>query len=266
MLGSDILDIAIGLIFVYLLLSLICSAINELIEGLLKARATNLERGLRELLADPEGTGLVKTIYDHPLICGLFKGAYDPGKTKKHMWSPTNLPSYLPPRNFALALMDAVLPATPITASGASSALAGAPEVTPLSPPARPPVVDALRTAVGSLPNTEVQRALLTLVDAAGGDIGRVRQSIEAWYQSAMDRVAGWYKRRTQGILLGLGIVVAIGMNADTITIARGLSVDKSLRNSLVAAASQYAGQPAGHGVPAPDAHRAFAPACARRH
>src|SRR5258706_233330 len=84
--------------------------------------------------------------------------------------------------DIAMALMDAVLPATPITASGASSALAGAPEVTPLSPPARPPVVDALRTAVGSLPNTEVQRALLTLVDAAGGDIGRVRQSIEAWY------------------------------------------------------------------------------------
>src|SRR3989442_6673446 len=144
MLGSDILDIAIGLIFVYLLLSLICSAINELIEGLLKARAANLERGIRELLADPEGTGLVKAIYDHPLICGLFKGTYDPGKAKKRMWTSTNLPSYLPPRNFALALMDAVLPATSTTPSGASSSLTAALEVTPSSPAAGPPQVSAI--------------------------------------------------------------------------------------------------------------------------
>ena len=126
MLGSDTLEIAIGLIFVYLVLSLICSAINELIEGLLNARAANLERGLRELLADPAGTGLVKAIYEHPLIHGLFKGTYDPAKTKKGMWTRRKLPSYLPPRNFALALMDAVLPATPMTASGASSSLAAA--------------------------------------------------------------------------------------------------------------------------------------------
>src|SRR2546425_7004891 len=109
------------------------------------------------------------------------------------MWTSTNLPSYLPPRNFALALMDAVLPATSTTPSGASSSLTAALEVTPSSPAAGPPVVAALRTAVGALPNTEVQRALLTLLDAAGGDIGRVRQNIEAWYKSAMDRVAGWY-------------------------------------------------------------------------
>ena len=221
MLGSDTLEIAIGLIFVYLVLSLICSAINELIEGLLNARAANLERGL----ADPAGTGLVKAIYEHPLIHGLFKGTYDPAKTKKGMWTRRKLPSYLPPRNFALALMDAVLPATPMTASGASSSLAAA--AIPPSPAGGPPVVAALRTAIGGLPNTDVQRALLTLLDAAGGDIGRVRQNIEAWYNSAMDRVAGRYKRRTQFILLGLGMVVAVGMNADTITIARSLSVDK---------------------------------------
>jgi len=264
MLGSDTLEIAIGLIFVYLVLSLICSAMNELIEGLVKARAANLERGIRELLADPQGTGLVKAIYDHPLIGGLFKGAYDPGRVKRSVWARRKLPSYLPPRNFALALMDAVLPATPTTASGASSSLAAA--ASPPSPAAGPPVVATLRTAIGGLRNADVQRALLTLLDAAGGDIGRVRQNIEAWYNSAMDRVAGGYKRRTQFILLGLGMVVAGGMNADTITIARSLSVDQSLRNSLVAAASQYAAQPVGHGQPAPEcaADKKDSPECKR--
>lgn len=55
MFGSEMLDIAIGMIFVYLLLSLICSSVNELIERQLKNRAADLERGLRELLDDRTG-------------------------------------------------------------------------------------------------------------------------------------------------------------------------------------------------------------------
>jgi hypothetical protein len=46
MLGSEMLDIAIGMISTYLLLSLICSAINELIEHQMKNRAADLERGI----------------------------------------------------------------------------------------------------------------------------------------------------------------------------------------------------------------------------
>jgi hypothetical protein len=49
MFGSDVLEVAIGLIFVYLLLSVICSAINETIEVWLKKRGADLERGIREL-------------------------------------------------------------------------------------------------------------------------------------------------------------------------------------------------------------------------
>src|SRR5437762_14039335 len=118
MFGSDILEIAIGMIFVYLLLSLICSAASELIEGLFKNRATDLERGIRQLLNDPNGTGLVRKLYDHPLVSGLFKGTYDPGKIKDGAYQRgSTLPSYIPARNFALALMDVVLPAKPATAA-----------------------------------------------------------------------------------------------------------------------------------------------------
>lgn len=57
MFGSSILEVAIGLIFVYLLLSLICSAANEVIESFLKNRATDLERGIRELFNQNGGGG-----------------------------------------------------------------------------------------------------------------------------------------------------------------------------------------------------------------
>ena len=74
MFNSGIIDVALGLIFIYLLLSLVCSAINEMIEARLKMRAKDLERGLRELLNDREGKGLVKDLYSHPLVLGLYPG------------------------------------------------------------------------------------------------------------------------------------------------------------------------------------------------
>src|SRR2546428_4691359 len=102
------------MVFVYLLLSLMCSAANEIIELWLKNRAADLERGLRELLNDKDGTGLVKDLYSHHLVNGLFKGKYNRASYSgflgraKRLFGMGNLPSYIPARNFALALMDLV--------------------------------------------------------------------------------------------------------------------------------------------------------------
>ncbi len=68
MLSLEMLNVAIGVIFIYLLLSLICSALNEFIEAKLKLRAVDLEQGIRELLNDPNGATFAKKIYNHPLV------------------------------------------------------------------------------------------------------------------------------------------------------------------------------------------------------
>ena len=49
MFGSAILDVAIGVIFIFLLVSLVCSAANELIEMGLKKRAKYLASSQRLL-------------------------------------------------------------------------------------------------------------------------------------------------------------------------------------------------------------------------
>jgi hypothetical protein len=69
-----------------------------------------------------------------------------------------------------------------------------------------------------------------------------------------MDRVSGWYKRRVQGTVIILGIVVAVLVNADTITIANSLSHDVSMRNALVAAAQEYAKPSTSSPAPNPNA------------
>jgi hypothetical protein len=231
MFGSNILDVAIGLVFVFLFLSLICSALNELLESLLKNRGRDLERGIRELLGDREGAGLAKALYMHPLISALYRGEYEAGGKQ--------LPSYIPARNFALALMDVVLPA---------ERPRGAAVATPAAETSPPKVgmvgtgdFALFRDAIGKLANPHVQRALMTLVEAAGNDARKTRESIELWYNGAMDRVSGWYKRRVQTIILLLGLSLAAGLNVDSITVVKSLSVDKALRDSLVAATQEYA-------------------------
>jgi hypothetical protein len=213
MFGLEMLDLAIGITFIFLLLSLICSAINELLEAWLKNRASNLEKGIRELLNDPDGTDMAEKLYNHPLVFSLFRGKYTPGGKK--------LPSYIPSRNFALALMDIVLPASQTSEP-----------VKSLQP---------LRIAAGDLKNGQLKEALLSLINAAGGNIDKARQNIEDWYDSSMDRVAGWYKRRIQIIIFALGFIVAIGTNADTVAIFKSLANDAPLRSSLIAAAEEYA-------------------------
>jgi hypothetical protein len=196
MFGSTLLDIFIGLIFVYLLLSLICSALSEIIEAWLKKRATNLERAIAELLLDRQGTGLVQQLYKHPLVNGLFKGEYKTSLNKewwRNIISITNLPSYIPARNFALALMDIVLPGQANTPSGAAGAAVSQP--TPPAGAYNPlkPLRDAIFKEEKGKPqlDAKMKQALTALVDAAGNDASKARENIEAWFNSAMERVSG---------------------------------------------------------------------------
>jgi hypothetical protein len=223
MFTTPVLDVAVGLFFTYLLLSLVCSAAKEGIEAWLNKRATTLDTGVRELLDDLGGTGLAKEVYEHPLVNSLFRGAYAPA----HSWWDTirnlgrsNLPSYIPARNFALALLDVVR-----GGQGAPAAGGQAP---------------SLRDVLGGIANANVRRALLTLAGEAGDDVARLQAGVEAWFNSAMDRVSGWYKQWSQAVILALGVAVTVGLNADTLAITATLSRDPLARQRLIDAAEKY--------------------------
>jgi len=93
--------------------------------------------------------------------------------------------------------------------------------------------------ALAANPHTaKVGRPLVAMIAMAGDDANKLQTAVEAWYNSGMDRVSGWYKYRTQWFLLIIGFVMAVVINADTIHIARQLSIDPTLRQSIVAAAN----------------------------
>lgn len=224
MLGSEVLDVAIGLTFIYLVLSLVSSAINEFFEMLLKNRPASLEEGIKQLLGGKDAVELVKQVYNHPLISGLFPGEYD-------RLNRSNLPAYIPSGSFAMALMDIISPASPEgTLNSATPAEKSAAQVARIRA--------ALATVV--LP-AQTKRALTTILDSAQDDAAKLKKGIEDWFNTAMDRVAGAYKRKTQFFILIIGVVLAIVINGDSISIVNTLATDKAVRESLINAATEAA-------------------------
>jgi hypothetical protein len=220
MFNSEILEVAIGVVFVFVLVSTIAAAIREGIEAWLKTRASYLEYGIRELLQDREGKGLCVELFEHPLIQSLFSGDYAPRPASK---SPPkqggNLPSYIPSRNFAMAILD-------IAARGPK----------PLDESARPLSLAELRAAIASKTDLRVRDALLVAIDDAGDDLERARRNIETWFDSTMDRVSGWYKRSTQWFIFWIALGIAITLNIDTLRIIDHLYSNDAQRSALLVA------------------------------
>ncbi len=225
LLGSVVLEVAVGMIFVYALLSLLCSAVGEYIEAKFNNRAKYLRQGIELLLNETKGNGaqegvdLASQLYKHGLVRPLYR-------------TPAKLPSYIPSRTFALALWNIAAGAAATAGGGVSSSVGVTTDLT------------QIRKTVATVPNAELRSALLTLIDEADGDILRARRNVEEWYEAMMDRVSGWYKRRTTVLMLALGFGVSAAINADTISLAQSLARDGALRRSVAAAAEQSLATP----------------------
>ena len=51
------------------------------------------------------------------------------------------------------------------------------------------------------------------------------------WFNQAMERVSGWYKRWTQVMILGIALLMTTALNVDSIAIARSLSRDATVQD-----------------------------------
>lgn len=214
MFGSEPLDVAIGLIFTFLLLGLICSVVNELIARLIALRSRTLEVGIRNLLSgkDANAKEFSEAFYEHSLIKGLYrKGWFD------KIFKRKGRPSYIPNPTFAIALLD-ILKSDDKTTSE--------------------PVKEFLKV-VAALPESDMKNALITLIDGTEKGIEQVQKKIEVWFNNTMERITGWYKRKIQMIGLSVAIAITTGMNVDTFLIANSLYRDPTLRASIVASATE---------------------------
>ena len=97
-----------------------------------------------------------------------------------------------------------------------------------------------VRQMIEEFPDERIRKLLLTLLDDAKNDGDKLKENIETWFNNGMDRVNGWYKRKSQWVLAGLGLGIAVLMNVDTVLIFKHLQSNPGARDALVAQARAY--------------------------
>lgn len=220
---SQLLDLLLGLGFVFLLFSSLSSALVELLELHFRRRAVLLEHGLRELLgsvcksadrSEQRTADLVAAFYDSPHISSLYRGEYPKcaGTAVKAGAAPVarpgvdqlkHLPSYIPSERFAGALA--------YLAQDSS-------------------IDEALRQRFMQL--------CLQILSVVGlpADAGAKQQmaAVCGYFNDSMHRVSGWYRRWTSLWLLLVGLVIATAFNVDTLDLIGTLSQNPELRRQLI--------------------------------
>src|SRR5260221_1972942 len=102
MFSSTILDVAVGLIFAFLAVSLVASAATEALASILNWRGKTLLDGVQSVLNDKDLSGLAHEIYNHALTNPTSDG------TTAVKANPDVMPSYIDPKLFAGALIDVI--------------------------------------------------------------------------------------------------------------------------------------------------------------
>lgn len=223
--GYPALDVLIGLAFLYFLLSIVASSIQEVIASIFGLRAKTLEKGIRKLLGSPDAA---QNFYSDIRVKAL-------SKSTLFSFLRGDKPSYIPSRVFALALLDTVAPA--LAAEGGAAPGKGL--VGPSGAAAsKYNLLEAAERFAGQIGNDNIRTMLRDALAEAGTKADKVSLSLERQFDDAMQRVSGWYKRLTQLILFVIAIALVAGMNADSFTIGQRLWKDDILRNAVVSQAT----------------------------
>ena len=211
MFNSTVLEVAAGLVFCYCAVSLIVSSITEAIASALSLRASTLLAGIKALLNDPAFEGLARDIYNHASV-----NPRDAGQAR-HESDLNNKPSYIPSLHFANALID-VLQRAPAAAA-------------------------QLDHTIAAIQDPQLRQLLQGMYARAGGDLDKFRDELAAWFDNAMERVAGQYKRRSQLICFVIALAIAALFNIDSFHLFRALWEHPALAAALATPSSVDAAQ-----------------------
>jgi hypothetical protein len=244
--GLAALDVAIGLVALFFLLSTAIAAINEGVANLLGWRAKTLEDAIRNLVGDKQvqqglkhffkggwreigrveptsaGSETTLKLFGHWRITSLVR-------QPDSKWRRRARPSYLPPRAFSLALAETL-------AEGAPE-MGGKSEKTPWER-ADKDILKLVENAMEDLPEGQLRSLVLKAANNAHDTLDGFRAQVEYAFDDSMERASGWYKRKVQVVLLVLAAVIVIGLNVNSVTVATSLWNDEALRSAVATRAA----------------------------
>jgi hypothetical protein len=212
MLNSTVLEVTFGLVFCYAFVALVTSSVYEAIASLFKLRAGSLLDGIKALLNDPQFTGLAKDLYNHALI-----NPQDSGKATTE--GQLNFkPSYIDPAHFTIALIDSIQGGGPGT-------------------------FEELGHKIDVLPDKQLRELLRGMYARAEGNLERFQKALSSWFDSAMERVSGGYKRNAQLFSFLIALLIAALLDIDSFHLFRSLWSHPALVAQLGVPATPTASQ-----------------------
>lgn len=218
--GFPVLDLVVGTIFIYFLLSIICSAAIEMVLTMGKFRAKMLEEWLLVIFNKPITPGgkvkLGQAIMDHCSTTAL-------SKEKKAT-------AYIDAKNFTAALLEKVTynPANPKSAAADIDQFITAIQNSTLLPS------DLQGVLLGyAFEAKDTYKALTIRIE---GEIELFKSKIEIWYDTNMDRVTEALKARyIRRFTFWIALIFTVSLNADSISIVKYLYKNPEARTQLVA-------------------------------
>lgn len=229
-------NVVIGLVFIYLLYSLLVTILSEIISTWMGIRARLLRIAVERMLNDGYYQKIEKKkgkffqawrrkvlLYEPPEFKSSFAGKFyefpaikylsQIEKNNKWQFSSTK-PSYFSAEYFADSLMNFL-----------EDKGAGVTEMDKIA--------FCLRFNTYHI-QPKTLRQFVNLFESAGGNKDLYKQNIMKWFNETMDRATGWHKQKMQTISFLLGLLLAMSFNVDSIRITKILSNDKEARNQLV--------------------------------
>ncbi|MBI5353572.1 MAG: hypothetical protein HZB50_13100 [Chloroflexi bacterium] len=217
-----ILEVAIGLVVTWLIISMATSQFQEAIIEIINLRSSFMEARLQEMFKDPT---LVTQFYKHPLIESL---------AAKTIWGTKRRPSQIPNQIFAKAAVDVFLNA----GHGVNDIPAGTMSLEVMNQS----IQESLKFKNNK--NQVFARTLKYLIPkmdegtaAVETKLSEYRENVETWFDTTMAQATVLYRKYAALIALGIGFVIALIFNVDSIAVINHLWRDPTLRQAIVAQA-----------------------------
>lgn len=106
--------------------------------------------------------------------------------------------------------------------------------------------IDDAQAIIAKIEQPELRATLQAMLGHSQAGIDDLRKAVAGWFDTSMDRVSGWYKRRVQLCGFIVGLLVAIAINADAINVVSRIAADETLRARLVTIAEKVENRPEG--------------------
>jgi hypothetical protein len=219
-----VLELAIGLVLVWLILSATTMEMQNILERIFQWRADFLEEAILGMFQGNEA--YLKEFYSHPAIQELYRKGFL-GRTKR--------PSYIPNQVFAEVVFEMFVnlgqDKNQIDQDSVSvqNILAEVEKIGKNNPK----LGYTLRKLMPNFNGNEI----LSKARSLEGKAAEIKYRAENWFDQSMERASYWYKEKAQLIAFLIGLGFAVFVNVDTVAIAQQLWRDPTLRQSLVAQA-----------------------------